>query len=82
MIDLKRFPTYYELEAEYLDIPKTEVIINKAGKALECNTCDNSFVCDHVRFIWNLPEEANYLESLGFLNVKIILDQGFCVKVN
>jgi len=67
MSDLIRYDTHYVLDVPYLK-EKVEVIINRLGFALECLNC-NSFDCIHIHIIWKMPEEANYLQSLGFIHI-------------
>lgn len=66
IIDLIRYPTYYEL-FDNSKSKKIEVTINKIGKCCECLECE-SMKCEHVLYLWKIPNEVIHLKQIGFLN--------------
>jgi len=66
LIDVMRYPSYYEL-FDNTKSKKIEVVINKIGKCCECSECD-SMKCEHVLHLWKIPNEITHLKQMGFLN--------------
>jgi len=66
IIDLIRYPTYYEL-FDNSKSKKIEVTINKIRKCCECTECD-SMKCEHILYLWKIPSEVTHLKQMGFLN--------------
>lgn len=64
--DLIRYENNYELY-DVIIKKKIEIIINKQEMILNCKNCD-SFICDHILFIWNTPNEVIHLKQMNFLN--------------
>ncbi len=66
IIDLIRYQTYYEL-FDNSKSRKIEITINKIGKCCECSECE-SMKCEHILYLWKIPNEVIHLKQMGFLN--------------
>ncbi len=65
-IGVQKCKTHYTLD-DNLTTQKVKIVINNTESSLECSSCD-SFNCNHIFFIWSIPQEESDLTKMGFLN--------------